>query len=104
MQMSGNQALSLPTSSVGRLFDAIAALVGLREEAVREFVARAGREGGRAIVIPYRVQGFGPYAKALDGLDYVSDGRGLVPHPQVTEWVRREAEALREGGFDPIAD
>jgi hypothetical protein len=70
---------------------------------VREFVARAGREGGRAIVIPYRVQGFGPYAKALDGLDYVSDGRGLVPHPQVTEWVRREAEALREG-FDAGSD
>lgn len=71
---------------------------------VREFVARAGREGGRAIVIPYRVQGFGPYARVLDGLDYVSDGRGLVPHPRVADWVRREAEALRDGGFGAVSD
>lgn len=71
---------------------------------VREFVARAGREGGTAIVIPYRVQGFGPYAKVLDGLEYVSDGRGLVPHPRVADWVRREAEALRDGGFGAVSD
>lgn len=78
-----------------------------REEAeaqVRAFVQRAGSEGGRAIVIPYRVQGFGPYAKVLEGLDYASDGRGLVPSAQVTQWVRREAEALRDGGFDVAAD
>ena len=71
---------------------------------VRAFIERAGQEGGKAIVIPYRVQGFGPYAKVLDGLDYVSDGKGLVPHPAVTEWVRSEAEALRDGGFKTSAD
>lgn len=65
------------------------------EARVRAFVEQAGRDGGRAIVIPYRVQGFGPYAKVLAGLDYVYDGRGLVPHPAVAEWVRREAAALR---------
>ena len=67
------------------------------EAAVRAYVERAKREGGRAIVIPYRVQGFGPYAKVLDGLDYASDGKGLVPDPKVADWVRREAEALRDG-------
>ena len=78
-----------------------------REEAeaqVRAFVQRAGGEGGRAIVIPYRVQGFGPYAKVLEGLDYASDGRGLVPSPQVAEWVRRAAEALRKDGFGAMAE
>jgi hypothetical protein len=51
------------------------------EVRIRGFVERADREGGRAIVIPFRVQGFGPYTEVLNGLDYVSDGRGLVPSP-----------------------
>ena len=76
-----------------------------REAAVREvraFVERATGEDGVAIVIPYRVQGFGPYEEVLEGLDYRSDGRGLVPHPHVTEWVRRQALELRDGPFsDP---
>lgn len=65
------------------------------ETAIRDFVRNAGRDGGRAIIIPYRVQGFGPYAKVLEGLDYVSDGRGLLPSDAVQNWVRRQAEALR---------
>lgn len=65
------------------------------EARVRAYVEAAAADGGRAIVIPFRVQGFGPYEKVLAGLDYVSDGRGLVPHPAVAEWVRREAAALR---------
>jgi hypothetical protein len=66
---------------------------------IRAFVARAQRDGVRAIVIPYRVQGFGPYAKVLEGLDYASDGRGLVPHARVTEWVHQQAEMLRDGAL-----
>lgn len=62
---------------------------------IRAFVVRAGADGGRALVIPYRVQGFGPYAEVLEGLDYVADGRGLVPHAQVTRWVRHQADLLR---------
>lgn len=64
------------------------------EVRVRGFVERAGREGGRAIVIPFRVQGFGPYGRVLEGLDYVADERGLVPDAQVREWVDRQARAL----------
>lgn len=78
-----------------------------REEAVGEirgFVERAAAENGVAIVIPFRVQGFGPYEEVLEGLDYVSDGVGLVPHPDVTAWVRRQALELRDGPFrDPGA-
>jgi len=69
------------------------------EARIRAFVERAGREGGRAIVIPFRVQGFGPYAQVLTGLDYEADGRGLVPQPQVAEWVRRQARELQATGF-----
>lgn len=65
------------------------------EAQVRAFVQRAGAEGGQAIVIPFRVQGFGPYAKVLDSLTYVSDGKGLVPSVQVTQWVREQARMLQ---------
>jgi len=68
------------------------------EARVRGFVERAGREGGRAIVIPFRVQGFGPYGRVLEGLDYVANKRGLVPNAQVREWVDRQARTLEAGG------
>lgn len=54
---------------------------------VRDFIAASRAAGRTPIVIPYRVHGFGPYAQALDGLDYVSDGKGLIPHPAVTRWI-----------------
>lgn len=65
------------------------------EVRIRAFVERARAEGGRAIVIPFRVQGFGPYREVLAGLDYVADGQGLVPDARVAEWVRRQARELR---------
>lgn len=69
------------------------------EARIRAFVADAGRDGGRAIVIPYRVAGFGPYASVLKDLTYVSDGKGLIPSLGVEQWVRRQVEALRSGPF-----
>lgn len=65
------------------------------EQDVRGFVERATQEKGRAIVIPFRVEGFGPYAKVFDGLQYVADGVGLLPHPQVTKWIERQIVELR---------
>jgi hypothetical protein len=65
------------------------------EQDVREFVRRATSEAGRAIVIPFRVEGFGPYAEVLKGLEYTSDGVGLLPHPNVTKWIERQIEELR---------
>lgn len=71
------------------------------EKHVRGFVERAHAEGGQAIVIPFRVHGFGPYADVLKGLDYVSDGHGLIPHPEVTRWLEARVAQLVAGPFRP---
>jgi hypothetical protein len=65
------------------------------EQRIRTFVQSSTEQGHTAIVIPFRVQGFGPYAKVLTGLSYKSDGTGLIPHPAVTEWIERQSESLR---------
>lgn len=65
------------------------------EERIRAFVTAAAAGDGRVIVIPYRVAGFGPYARVLEGLVYTADRRGLLPSDEVAAWVRRQAEALR---------
>ena len=69
------------------------------EERIREFVRRASEEGGQAIVIPYRVFGFGPYAEILEGLEYTSDGQGLIPHEAVTQWIDQQAGSLETHTF-----
>ncbi len=63
-------------------------------ERIRSFVKEAGRDGGRALVVPVRIQGFGPYAQVLEGLDYDSDGKGLTPHANVSRWLAEQAERL----------
>lgn len=72
------------------------------EKRIRAFIERSAQEGRRAVVIPFRVQGFGPYAKVLEGLDYVSDGQGLIPHPSVTEWIEHQAETLRSEKYERV--
>lgn len=69
------------------------------EERIKGFVQRARDEGGQAIVIPYRVYGFGPYAEILEDFEYTSDGQGLIPHEAVTRWIDRQANSLRESQF-----
>jgi hypothetical protein len=69
------------------------------EERIRAFVTRAGEEGGEAIVIPFRVFGFGPYAEVLEGLEFNSNGEGLIPHAAVTDWLARQAAHLSSGPF-----
>ncbi len=44
-------------------------------------------------LIPFRIAGFGPYAKVLEGLEYVADGRGFCPHPNMTRWIEQTARA-----------
>ncbi len=69
------------------------------EERIRAFVERARAEGGRALVIPFRVYGFGPYAEVLEGKDYEADRVGLLPHPLVTKWIADRIRELREAEY-----
>jgi hypothetical protein len=69
------------------------------EQRIRAFVTRASAEGGTAIVLPFRVQGFGPYAQVLEGLDYVSDGKGLIPHSEVGKWIELQIAELAAKPF-----
>lgn len=69
------------------------------ERRVRAFLERAKAEGGAAIVLPFRLQGFGPYAEVLAGLEYVSDGHGLLPHKNVTQWIEGQIQGLEPGPF-----
>ena len=74
------------------------------EARIRAHVQHATDTGGRAIVVPFRVQGFGPYARVLQGLQYASDGQGLLPHANVTKWMQEQATALSESLFrEPAA-
>lgn len=67
---------------------------------VRAIVERAAADGGKAIVIPFRVHGFGPYADVLAGVDYVADEQGLIPHPEVGRWIETQIVALEAGPFE----
>ncbi len=64
------------------------------EKEIRQFVDTHARNNGRTIVLPFRLFGFGPYEEVLEGLAYQSNGRGLLPSPAVTEWIRRTANEL----------
>ena len=64
------------------------------EAHIRADVEAALADGLTPVVLPMRLSGFGPYAEVLDGLDYRSDGIGLLPHRAVTDWLRRQAHGL----------
>ena len=57
--------------------------------------------GLEPVVIPFRVHGFGPYTRVLEGLDYRADELGLLPHQNVNLWVANQAELLRKRAERP---
>lgn len=69
------------------------------EARIRAFVEAGSKDGGRVIVIPYRIAGFGPYAGVLKDLNYVADSKGLLPSVEVEHWVRRQVKELAVGQF-----
>jgi sirohydrochlorin ferrochelatase len=69
------------------------------ERRARVFVEAAREDGFNTLVIPFRLHGFGPYAEVLEGLDYVADSQGLLPHAAVTAWIVEQVEALVRGPF-----
>jgi sirohydrochlorin cobaltochelatase len=71
----------------------------LSEQRIRAYAQQAAQNNGRLIVLPYRVSGFGPYAQVLEGVEYASNGQGLIPSPQVEQWVRRQIAELSAGDF-----
>jgi sirohydrochlorin cobaltochelatase len=71
------------------------------EKRIRAFIERSKAEGRKAIVVPFRVQGFGPYKDVLAGLDYVADGTGLIPHAEVAKWIGGQIALLESGPFRP---
>ncbi len=75
------------------------------ERRIKEFVKK-GSKGGRVLVIPFRVHGFGPYARVLKGLDYAADEVGLLPDPSVADWIAAQARELaKERGWpDPVPE
>src|SRR5262249_30341021 len=87
------QALSFRTKHVATLSEDWPEKRQADEHRIRSYGEHASNTG-RAIVIPFRVQGFGPYAEVLQGLDYVSDGRGLVPDAGVTQWIEHQIAML----------
>lgn len=67
---------------------------------IKSFVAKANKDGGDALVVPYRLYGFGPQAGSLEGLDIRSDDKGLLPDPAVGVWLKGEADRLiRDSGW-----
>jgi sirohydrochlorin ferrochelatase len=64
------------------------------EERIRGIVSAAQENGGEAIVVPFRVSGFGPYKQVLEGLTYKADETGFLPHANVTRWIDETATTL----------
>jgi hypothetical protein len=56
---------------------------------VRDMVEEAGKDGGRAIVIPARTTGHGLEKEFLSGLEY-DLGSGFAPHPLFVQWVEEQ--------------
>lgn len=65
------------------------------QQQVRHFIQTGNDAGYTTLVLPFRVQGFGPYAEVLQGLSYRADHTGLVPHPNVVRWIARQIEEQR---------
>ncbi|ODS33095.1 MAG: hypothetical protein SCARUB_01794 [Candidatus Scalindua rubra] len=66
-----------------------------RDNALKEIkeIINAGNRDGHTLIIPARVAGVGPYRKYLDGLEYVMNPNGALPHPSATMWMEEMIEA-----------
>ncbi|MCG8414904.1 MAG: hypothetical protein MI746_11860 [Pseudomonadales bacterium] len=70
------------------------------ESRIRAYVEQMQNQGFSVLVVPYRVQGFGPYAEVLAGLNYRADELGLLPHSNVDQWIRSQALLLEATATD----
>ena len=70
------------------------------EQEIRAYVEQANSQGLTPIVVPFRLQGFGPYERVLDELDYRADGLGLLPHENVGLWISNQADLMEAEALD----
>ena len=76
----------------------------LAEQDIRSYLEEAKLNGFTSLVVPFRVQGFGPYARVLEGLEYEANGMGLLPHSNVNLWIENQAELLRQNVGSDVLD
>ncbi len=62
---------------------------------VRAMVAEASRDGGRALIVPARINGRGAADRYLTGLDF-GWGQGFVQTPYFAQWFEQEIAKGRE--------
>jgi len=62
------------------------------ERRIRAYMKLGSENGGRVIVVPFRIAGFGPYKEVLEGFEYVADEKGFCPHPSMTRWIEETAQ------------
>ncbi len=65
------------------------------EREIRAYIEQTNSRDLTPIVVPFRLQGFGPYQDILGTLSYRADGLGLLPHTNVAQWISRQADQLR---------
>jgi len=66
-----------------------------REQAliqIKDEIEKGSRDGGRVLIISNRLYGSGPYQRLLEGSEFVMNGQGLVPHPNMTRWLEKGIE------------
>ncbi len=63
------------------------------EARIRTIVARESARGRRVLVVPFRLDGFGPYATVLEGLPY-TDARALLPDPAIPQWIAQTGRRI----------
>jgi sirohydrochlorin ferrochelatase len=63
------------------------------EARIHTFMGDAHDAGHTVLVVPFRLSGFGPYAKVLDGWEYRA-GEALLPHPAVSDWALEKAGGI----------
>lgn len=96
------RALGFHVVHVATLREDWPALRADAERRIRAFVEAETQAGRTVLVIPFRVYGFGPYRKVLDGLSYRADETGLLPHPAITAWIERQWQRLsQQAGWLP---
>lgn len=67
------------------------------EREIRGHIETQAGAGRRVLVVPFRLFGFGPYRDVLAGLEYESDGTGLLPHDAVAGWLLEQVRTTASG-------